>query len=432
MTKNISVPWAVFMVLIGATGKFDLTLIARVPASELLAFGSIPLLWKGQRLGPYMSRCGLVIAILALWGIGVVVSDVVNLNHFERFLRGVMKPMFCGFWCVFFLGVLLKDYRLVMFPALGAVLAAIQNYLMPQAFTAEYLAAGGYEAVAFGVTPIIRSCFAALGIWMYQKHRLYAAFSFFCTAVALGYVGAPRSNVGIALLSAGIIGYIWWTRGAGHKSFRLSLGRLLWMGILGMVGVTVIFYTYQYMASQGWLGEQQLRKYTQQSQETIFGNSPLGILLSGRPQIFGALLGIIDKPIQGYGSWTAWLMSDYFYEAMALVGSDPRILEQLSKGAVAGVGHSIILVAWLENGLLSLIAMLSIYWMMLKVFLSTIQRDSRLTPIIVGAFISFTWAYCFSPFDTGSRKVIGMFFALYVMDFPNMLYQQGAHALRRR
>lgn len=363
-----------------------------------------------------------VFAVLGVWLLSVVISDCFNQFVFGRFIRGSMKPIFCACWCLFYAGVLLRDFRLLLYPPIGAVLAAIQNYIMPQSYTVESLAAGGYEAVAFGLAPIVIASFAALGLWLYRRHRLWAALCYICSAVVLAIVGAPRNTVGIALLSCGVIVFIWWTRGGKNKRFKITFPRLIGIAVLGLIGGLAVFYLYQYGASKGFFGEQQLRKYAEQSEQTVFGASPLGVLLAGRPQIFGAMLGIMDQPILGFGSWTAWEMTDYFYEAMEIVGSNADVLNRLSQGAVAGVGHSIVLVAWLENGLLAFVTMLAIYCTMLRGFISTIELDSRITPLIVGGFFAFTWAFLFSPFDPGARNWIGFFCALYVMDFPNMLY----------
>jgi hypothetical protein len=430
MDKRINLFWALFMVLIGATGRFDLTIIARVPVAELIAFGSIPFLMRGRSLPSASPRFKWIVIFLLLWALGVAISDLYNANHFARFIRGVMKPTFCALWFLFYYSITLKDYRLLLFPPIGAILAALQNYVMPQAYTAESIAAGGYEAVAFGVVPIITSIFGCAGIWLYRYNRLYTVATFFMTATVLALIGAPRSSVAMSLIAAGVIAYIWWTRGVGRRSFRLSIGRLVWMGILGVVGVSVIFYTYQYMASMGWFGEQQLRKYTQQSEQTIFGNSPLGIILGGRPQIFGAILAIIDKPVLGFGSWTAWMMTDYFYEASSIVGADTNMMERLMQtGEVAGVGHSIVLVAWLENGVLALLGVLGVAYAYFKVFIATMERDSRIAPLIVGIFCIFCWNFLFSPFDAGTRKQVGLIFALYVLNFPFMPY---LNQLRRK
>ena len=421
--KKLDIKWVFWIILIHATTKFDLPLGVRIPLSEVLAFGSIPLLLRGVNFGAYMPRLQVVVGVLALWFLGAVLSDVVNQNYFSLGVRGASKPAFTFLWLLFYLGVLRKDYRLLLFGVFGVVLAAVQNYIMPQGFTAEYIASGGYEAVAFGLTPIVSSSVLTCAIWFYMKSRLYSVIAYFVMAVLLIVAGAPRSGVAIALVDSVIVGYMWWIHsGRDRHHFRLSFGRLLMLVVLGCLALYGIYELYVLFAQNGWLGEYQQAKLESQS-KTYFGNSPIGLLMGGRPQFFGALVALKDFWILGSGSWTAWLMSDYFYDAMLLVGADQGLLGRIADGGHAGVGHSIVLQIWLENGLLALIAMLSTFWICTKVFLATLQRDGWLTPIIIGSYVAFVWAFLFSPFDTHSRKVIGMFFALYVVGYPQVWQQ---------
>jgi hypothetical protein len=416
--------------LVSATSRYDLPIGVRIPLSEVLAFSSIPILLRGVNLGPYMPRLQLVLGVLTLWFLGSVLSDVVNQNYFSRGIRGASKPVFTFLWMLFFVGVLQKDYRLLLFGVFGGVLASIQNYVMPQGFSEEYMAAGGYQAAAFGLTPIASSIAATFAIWLYMKHRLYSVIAYFTMAVLFVVIGAPRSGVAIALMNSLIMGYMWWVHsGRGRHRFRLSFGRLLMLGVLGTLALYGIYELYVLFAQNGWLGEYQQTKLASQS-KTMFGNSPIGLVMAGRPQFFGALMALKDYPIWGSGSWTAWLMTDYFYEAMVVAGADPALLRRIvSSGAEAGVGHSVLLQIWLENGFLALIAMLATFWISTKVFLATIARDSWLTPIIVGSFVGFVWAFLFSPFDTHTRKVIGMFSALYILGYPQAW--QAYRPLRR-
>ncbi len=425
--KPVDIKWVLLVVLVSATSSFDLPVGVRIPMSEVLAFGSIPFLFRGVNIQPYLPRLRVVIGVLVLWFLGSVISDFVNANYFARAVRGFSKPVFTFLWVLFFMGILHKDHRLLLYGVFGSVLAGIQNYIMPQGFTEEYIAAGGYEAAAFGLTPIVKGCVSVAAVWLYMKHRLYSAFAFLFMAVLLVVVGAPRSNVVISLMTFMLIGYMWWVH-SGRRGFRLTFGRLVLFGVLGFIALFGIYELYVIFAQNGWLGEYQQAKLASQS-KTMFGSSPLGLLMAGRPQFFGALVALMDYPIWGSGSWTAWLMSDYFYDAMVMVGADQGVLRQIAGGAQAGIGHSIVLQIWLENGMLALIALISIFWICTKVFLATIQRDSWLTPIIVGAFIGFTWAFLFSPFDTGSRKVIGMFLGFYVVGYPQVW--QGYFRLRR-
>ena len=76
--------------------------------------------------------------------------------------------------------------------------------------------------------------------------------------------------------------------------------------------------------------EEQQEKMLMQSRN-VFGASPIGLLLSGRTQVYAAVLGVMDRPIFGFGSWRHDLTSAYVVEALAEVGTDPAVFDIIIK-----------------------------------------------------------------------------------------------------
>lgn len=417
---NASLCLLVFSV--AALSKFDVTLIARVPLGELLAFLASPfLILRGNKISRLRHRFVSVFIVLGIWALGIVLSDVFNEFIFLRFIRGFMKPLFCAFWMFFFIGIIVRDYRALIFYPIGNLFASLQNYFMPQAFTEGYLDAGGYEAVAFGLAPIVASFCLAIAVFLYPRSRLYASVAFLFSAAALIIAGAPRSAVAVVLLNAAIIFYIWFTRREEGRHFQLTFGRFCILSVIGGGLMLTIYYLYVYAATAGWLGELQYKKLVMQ-QDTIFGTNPLGLILGGRTYVFAAILGILDQPLLGHGSWTGAFMSDYYYEAVSLVGTNARDLQLLSISGSAGMaGHSVLFQGWLENGILTAIALLTIAYWVMREFLQLIQRDHRLTPWVVALTVSFFWAFFFSPFDVGTRITVGLFLAFHVTRFHDFV-----------
>ena len=417
---GINLNWALWIFIVSASKSFDLPIAVRIPLSEALAFGSIPILLSKVKFGSLMPRLNFVIGLLLIWLLGSVISDFVNLNYFERGLRGASKPIFIFLWMLFFIGILVKDYRLLLFTVLGSIFASLQNILFPQDFTAEFIAQGGYAATAFGLTPLLKSLFFAVAVWSYPRSKVFSAACLFAMALSMGFLNAPRSAVAVSIMTSALVGYMALSStGGGIQRFRLSVGRLLVLGVLGLVLLYGIYESYVIFAQNGWLGDYQRDKLALQS-KTVFGNSPIGLVIGGRPQIFGAMMALKDHFMLGSGSWTAYLMTNYFYDAMVFVGADSDTLKRLAQGAQAGVGHSILLQIWLENGLLALVALVSTLWIATKVFLQAISKSNLLTPIIILSYVSFFWNFWFSPFDTSARMEIGMFFALHVCAFPQV------------
>jgi hypothetical protein len=402
---------------VAATMSYDLDLIARIPLGEFLAFVSVPFLLSGIRLRQFSDRIKPIFWIFGLWVLGIAISDFVNGSTMVSFLKGFAKPVWCFFWMLFFLGILIKSpISLFWYPA-GTVVASLQNYYLPQAWTLEAMGnEGSYEATAYGVVPILASLCVFLAVLIYRKSRLLASGIFLFYAIVLLWVGAPRSSAAIALLLAMAIGYMAWRNHFTSigRSRVLTIKAVVLYGVGAFLASMLLFELYVFAASNHMLGDYQYQKYVVQS-GTIFGNSILGLILGGRAQVFGGILAILDNPFLGYGSWSGIGLSNYFYDAVAYVGTDARELSALVNSMrMPGPGHSILFQGWMENGLLAAIAFLTIAWIGVKQLLLLVQNEHWLTPWFLNIGIGFGWSFLFSPFGVGARVVIGLYLALYL------------------
>lgn len=416
--------------IVGATKQFDLTLIARVPASEIIAFGSLPFLLSTVSLSRFSQRLGPIIGILLLWALGIFISDICNEFIMLRFIRAFMKPAFTGLWLLFFVALLAKDYRTLIFYSLGNVAAKMQNYLMPRSFTEGSMSNSEYEAIAFGLAPVVAAIGGTCALWFYRKNPLYSVACIFGAGVSLVILGAPRSSAAVYLLSGVILFYMWWNKRSSGRVTQLTFGRMFKLCFLGALLTLAIYYAYIYAAGNHWLGEYQYSKFVMQK-KTIFGTNPIGLILAGRPQVFAAILGVIDKPILGHGSWTGWLMADYFFEAVSLVGTDAGLIHRIGESGGGVAGHSVFFGGWLENGLLAAIALFTIAYRIFREFLKIVQFDSPLAPLFISGTTFFFWAFLFSPFGTGTRSSIGLLLAAYVVCFHDRPYSTNRLSSRR-
>lgn len=405
--------YILLVLAVGAGMKYDLEIIARVPIGEFIAFSAIPFLFRGVQFGQSLRYAKPVLAVLLLWSIAIIISDLCNGFIFLRFIRAFMKPLFCALWLLFFIGICLRNHRLILFLPIGLVFASIQNYLAPQSFTAEYIGSGGYKMMAFGVAPIILSSGLALCTVTFLKNKFLPCLVCILTAIFLVVFDAPRNNVAIQLIAALIMLYIWWSQHTGRLPKKLNLWKFcIYSGFLGL-SCLAIFYLYVWAASSGFLGEYQLNKYEMQ-RNTIFGHSPIGLLLSGRTYVLASILSILDRPIIGYGSWTGWLMNDYYFEALTLVGTDTISVNRVLSTGAGKAGHSILFQAWMENGLLAAVSISTIGFWILRELWRTLQCRFALAPIVVLMALAFTWDFFFSPFDVGDRMAIGMILSFMV------------------
>jgi hypothetical protein len=404
------------MFVIGATSAIDYSLVGRVTVAETIAFAMVPYLWATSRqsfINVNLEKC---IALLALMVGGVLVGDFINETPFSFSARVFSRPIFMLGFLLFFIPVLARDPLSLVYMVYGRVLAGVVNYFRPSGFEAEGAAdAASYAGVVFRVEPLIGAFVVAFAVFIYPRSRILAALSFLGAGGMVAAVGGARNGILIWVLAAAIVLAIKSLKSNQSRRITLTNGRIFGLVIVVTFTLMLVYFSYILAAPQGLLGETQQQKIVEQ-QNTVFGNSPLGFVLAGRPQVYGAMLGILDRPIIGFGSWRHDLTSSYVVEAIASVGTDPKVMDQLNRGGSAGgAGHSVFFQTWVENGFVPALALFLIFLIMLRVLLFNIRNENRLTPYFVASMIGFSWAFLFSPPGLGLRFTVGLFLAFYVV-----------------
>lgn len=400
---------------VGMFRFFDFTIVARMPLAEIIAFGFTPILMcnnTNRRVGLPLAP---VFLTFALWFIGVLISDAINGTSATFFLRGIMKPVFSFLWFLFFLNLIRIEQRALLFLPAGLFFAALQNYILPRGYSMEFVSSDGYAAISVGLVPVLVALALTTSTYVYLKNKLLAAAPFVVCAIAMMAVGAPRSAFALLLLNTGLIVYMEVAQKKFSKtSLKKELGRIFFLFTISAVGIILIFYVYALLASLGYLGELHRTKYEAQS-STIFGASPLGLIMSGRVYVFAAILGIIENPIIGYGSWSGVFMVDFYFHAVSLLETDVSIINRMLASNTGKAGHSIFFTAWLENGILAGLAMFIICYWMFKELLKVLLFGSNYSPLLIALGTSYLWAFLFSPFGIPERMTIGLFLAIKVL-----------------
>lgn len=404
------------MFVIGASSTFDFSLVGRVTLSEVIAFAFVPYFWLNKRESWINGNLIKCLWILALMFFGVIISDFILNNYYWFSARAFARPVFMLGFLLFFIPVLKRDPLSIAAMVYGAVLAGVIKYLRPSQFEdAGALDLESYAGIAFRVMPMIFAFIIALAVWVYPRSRLAAALCFVAGAASVVYFGGPRSSALNWMIAAGVVVSIWLLKSSRSRRINLKKGRLILLGFVALLVMTMTYFAYIYAAPRGYLGEGQEQKMLEQSR-TVFGASPLGLILAGRPQFYGAVLGVIDSPIIGHGSWRHDLTSIYTFEAIASVGTDPRLIDMMTRsGGAAGAGHSVLMQAWVENGIVPAMALVAAMWIIFKVGLFSIRYENRMTPYFIYTIISFSWAFLFSPPGMDLRFSIGLFMAFYVV-----------------
>ena len=409
--------YSLLLFCIGALSSYDISLVGRVTAAEILAFAFIPYLWLSKR-GSLINRNAVICITILFCMIGAVVAaDIWNQNYFWFTARAVARPIFILCFLMFFIPVLVKEPQSVIFMVYGMVVAGIIKLIRPSEFEpVASVDVSSYAGIVFRVQPLMEAIVLAIVLYFYPRNRFVAPFGLLIGGVNTALIGGSRGTILVWTVSSAILFFLVIIKGRYGKRIILTKTKLLAIGVAVFTCLSFAYFAYIYMAPRGILGEGQQVKYENQANNR-YGATPWGLLMSGRAPVYGALLGIADRPLTGFGSWRHDLTSVYTYDAIGDVGMDHKIIDAMNvSGIDMGAGHSVLFQAWVENGLVPALCYIVILVIVLKVSLSfCVYHDVRLTAYIVYTATSFSWAFLFSPPGVFLRLFIGLIMAIYVV-----------------
>jgi hypothetical protein len=191
---------------------------------------------------------------------------------------------------------------------------------------------------------------------------------------------------------------------------RLCNKLAFWFGC-AIVGISCLHALYRISATQGWLGEEALKKYEMQTQGD---DSIKKLLLGGRMESFCGILACFDKPIVGFGPW-AMDSRGYVDEFLARYGTSDdydSYVKAQERNLKKGVGfkmipcHAYITEFWLWYGIFGLI-----FWLyVIFVFIRYLKQDCWVVPQwfmwIAASIPGYFWGIFFSPWTNRVGGVV--------------------------
>lgn len=331
-----------------------------------------------------------------LWMVGTIASNMYN--HVEQmdFIKGVfflvvliliIPPIYKLLYekperiVLFFLGYgfgqILAPYTTSdadMSESLGADVYVFYGILSAVAGISYFLYLKGYTKISI----IMRYGIAIVGLFNMARNP------FLTSTIALLLLWLMRKEKGDNNISLG--------------NFKRKIPRFFLFAVIAMFAADSI---YEPLAASGTLGYDAQEKYYKQK---ISGGNALE---GGRAETFMGIQLIKENPIWGYGSY-AKDEGDRFHMRYAnehnteyiWTGDHDRYLP----------GHSHIVGAWVQNGILGGLFWLYVLFMCWKVFSSgCIMCEPRLLCLLMFQSCAFLWDLCFSPFGD---RTFTMFFVI--------------------
>ena len=393
-----------YVFLVGFGWQLEVGIIGRFSLSEILMYLALPILLSQNRTRIWNGTATKAFGLLVLFVVAVVVSDIINQNYFQFFIRGLARPIAIGLNSLFFAMILVRSPRTLLFFFCGMLPGACAGYFQESAFMGQG-EAEGYKFFNAKIEPIVKSGSIVLGLLLYRYSRLLAGVWFLFPVFLVAIYGS-RSGTISYLLTAFTLGYLWFLKGGGREKLTLTLPFMLRTASILLIGLTCVYGLYVYAAPRGIMGESQQKKFYEQS-TTRFGASPLGLVAAGRSAVVAGLLAGLDNPVWGLGSWPN--IGEYYVEAVDIAGED--ISDGLYQYAFTqrAAGHSIIIGTWFNNGIFALFYWLFFLVIMTRGMLFFLSRDNLFTPAIVFLFYDLMWALWFSPLNLNSRLWVALF-----------------------
>lgn len=416
MQKKHTLAWFLF-----GLGS-QLQIIASLSFTELFVFAAAPFIFLREK--DYMKRNGIMpffwISFLVV--VGCVVACIANHTEPMFVLRGMAVT--CLLPCTVVVGhwMLRRDMGGFKWMLIGTAISSVLcTFIFQKSVEVSGLAGGvsGESAVdAIMSGPIY---------WINRLNAMLSAIpkGWYLQCPIIISIAVPVFMAGFSMLTTtsgrsaalGAIGTVGLILIGGKKREtirrRLCNNFGLWCCI-AIVGIFCMHTLYQVAATQGWLGEDALRKYEQQTQGDT---SIMALLLGGRMESFCGLIACVDKPIIGFGPW-AKDEANYTGEFLAKYGTYEdsvnyacEMEQNLMRGRTISLiqCHAYITEFWLWYGIFGLLFWLYVIFVLIRYLKQDCWAVPQWFMWIAASIPGYFWGIFFSPW---SDRVGGIVFVV--------------------
>lgn len=404
-TSNFGLLW--FFLGLGS----NLQVLASLSLSELAVLLWAPCIIFGEfrQMRKTGISCFFWLSILVL--LNCFVACIANGTAFVFVLRGAAT--LCIVSCAIIVGhyLLRRDMVGLRWWFLGSAISLVLCTFVMQ--RANEIAAAGLMQGDAHVTEAVMSgalfWSQRIGVWVtlpmnmfYLKTPfIYSQFAPLALALFTILTSSSGRSATLSLFAAAGLVFL----GGKTISRMRNVSKHFWMLMIASVFAIFAFNAlYRISATNGWIGEKQLKKYEAQSKH---GTSVISLLIAGRLSSFVGLLACADKPFVGWGPWP-YDNNGYYEEFLARYGTGEdyqdymKLVEDRARYGYTRVGlipaHSHITSFWLCYGVFGLIFWLYVIYVLLRY----LWKDCWVVPqwyywlacSIPGLF----WHIFFSPF----------------------------------
>lgn len=421
-------PWGPLIAfLLGLGARLQVQFIGYLPLSEIALLLAFPVLLGNYCRSDVRRRSGWLVPLLFLWLAGAIASDLYRQTDWSLAARGLGRIVVFLVSVPFFAWFLSTDaYRKLTYFAAGTVPSMIVS--------AFVLRGGSHEGreLVYGKALITWKTHWAyvlllfslfLSLYLYKRSKSVA----YLAAASLGglnIVLGARSTGAISLLAVPVcIMRNWFAMDGSAFRKRVGLVKSAVVASILVVASYGLITGYSRLAETGVMGRVEQDKYLQESE------NELGIIGSSRlVYVVGGLVAVAESPFFGYGSWPLDKQG-FYYRACEILEIKP-LRDYYSRGYPLIPGHSCIINALVEHGILSTPFWLYAIWLSIRAILRPIGNARELQLWVLSTAILMVWNVLFSPI--AYRMENSMVLVVYISQYLDWVRGKAAVAPVRR
>lgn len=346
-----------------------------------------------------------------------VLSDFINHSKPENFIRGWANIIVAIIVTNFLVRVLGKSGNAIVAYMAGSIIS-----LILWGADTEGLSLSDMGFFKFKVVPVFNSILMIIS-WYWIRKSPGSRFNIVILFALYGlfnFAFDSRSNGMIFIIIALIL------------SRRNLFRRMTYRKAIPVLIISIIFFQglYSLYVSQVMAGKIGGEHAREQLSKTANPYNPVNLLLTGRSEVYIALIAIGDKPIWGHGSWAPDPTGKYTQIGYQLQGEEERFdsFLQNRSGEIIIPSHSVIFGAWMTSGIIGFFAIVYIVFLFLKRSFSLISdryfQRSPFFPVFLFFLINGVWTFLFSPLPHIKQSLPVMIGFILVMYKRNILYAE--------
>lgn len=319
-----------------------------------------------------------------------VLSDLVNHSSTRNFIRGWANILVAIIVTNFLVKILSKSGNAIIPYLMGSIIS-----LFFWGLDTEGLSLSDMGFFKFKVVPIANSALMVISwYWIRKSPRSGSNIVILFILYGLFNIAFDSRSNGMIFIVMAIV--------LSRKNMfkRMTYKRAIPIVVIGAVLFQGLYSLYVSQVLAGKIGGDHARE---QLLRTANPYNPVNLLLSGRSEVYIALIAIGDKPIWGHGSWAPDPTGKYTQIGYQMQGEEERFdsFLQNRSGEIIIPSHSVIFGTWMTAGILGFLAILYIVYLFLKRSFSLIRdryfQRSPFFPIFLFFLINGIWTLLFSP-----------------------------------